>query len=285
MLAGYLNLIPIRINNFTGQQWVIKRGIIRMLIKNIDRLVGKLSTLNLVDSNGQLKFLINKKIINEKKSKVLLKGSISGFDPFRFKPNSINRAKIREDLNISIDAKVFLYVGRINVNKGLSIMAKALIKIIETYPNIIFLIVGPDEDNFSSQINFLFLNKPDNLRILPFADNPEHYMQASDIFCLLSNKEGFGSAVIEAAACGLPTIGSDIYGLQDSIDRDKTGYLIDRNNHKKLISIIQEIINNPEKLSQLSNAAINYANENFHQDKVTNKLVKQIDELVKKKKL
>ena len=45
----------------------------------------------------------------------------------------------------------------------------------------------------------------------------------SNIICLPSYREGFGSVVIEAAAVGLPSIVSNIYGLSDSIIKNKTG--------------------------------------------------------------
>ena len=48
-------------------------------------------------------------------------------------------------------------------------------------------------------------------------------MCASDIFVLPSYREGFGSTVIEAAACGVPSVVSDIYGLENSIVPNITG--------------------------------------------------------------
>ena len=50
-------------------------------------------------------------------------------------------------------------------------------------------------------------------------------MAAADVFCLPSYREGFGSVVIEAAAAGLPAIGSRIYGIIDAIEDGVTGLL------------------------------------------------------------
>ena len=45
-------------------------------------------------------------------------------------------------------------------------------------------------------------------------------MAAADIFCLPSYREGFGMAALEAGACGLPTVTSEIYGLSDAVGVD-----------------------------------------------------------------
>jgi glycosyltransferase involved in cell wall biosynthesis len=54
---------------------------------------------------------------------------------------------------------------------------------------------------------------------------PEHFMQASDVLCLPSYREGFGNVIIEAAACGLPCVGSRIYGITDAVEDGVTGCL------------------------------------------------------------
>ena len=50
-------------------------------------------------------------------------------------------------------------------------------------------------------------------------------MATADVFCLPSYREGFGTVIIEAAACGTPSIGSNIYGISDAILDKETGLL------------------------------------------------------------
>ena len=51
-------------------------------------------------------------------------------------------------------------------------------------------------------------------------------MSVSDVFCLPSYREGFGNVVIEAAAMGVPTVGTRIVGLVDSVVDGETGILV-----------------------------------------------------------
>jgi glycosyltransferase involved in cell wall biosynthesis len=63
-------------------------------------------------------------------------------------------------------------------------------------------------------------------RVVGLTPRPEDYLDASDVLILPSYREGFGTVVIEAAAMGRPTIGTNIYGLTDAIVDGKTGLLV-----------------------------------------------------------
>ena len=73
---------------------------------------------------------------------------------------------------------------------------------------------------------------------------PERYMAASDILALPSYREGFGSVIIEAAACGIPSVASRIYGLTDAIEDCKSGYLHEAGNVSDLTSKLMKLIEN-----------------------------------------
>ena len=55
----------------------------------------------------------------------------------------------------------------------------------------------------------------------------------ANVLCLPSHREGFGTVVIEAASCGLPTLASKIYGLYDSISENKTGFFHKKKQYKR----------------------------------------------------
>ncbi len=281
MFAGKIFFVPIRINNFTGQQWVIKKGIKKFIIKNLDKLTARLATINLVDGNSQRNFLIKNNIVSKNNSKVILEGSICGIDLNRFYPNKENGIIIRNKLNIPTKDTVFIYLGRVNKNKGIHKISHCLISMIKQKINITFLVVGPEEDKTIEEVKKIFKDYENNLKIVPFTHSPENYLQASDVFCTLSNKEGFGNSVIEAGACGLPSIGSNIYGLKDSIIHDKTGFLVNRDDKKEIEFYFRKFATDYSLINKMGENAKTRALKFFDQDIITKEFINILNELQK----
>lgn len=273
MLAGYLTKTPCRIHVFTGQVWATRVGLRRFILKRIDMLLAALSTHLLADSFSQKKFLVDENVVIPNKIKVLANGSISGVDLRRFKKNSKIRNEIRDELNVRKDELVFLFLGRLIPDKGIIDLIDAFMLALEKYSSIKLVIVGPDEANMRDQILLKMGSKSRYLQILNITEYPENYMNAADILCLPSYREGFGSVVIEAAAVGMPTIGSDIYGLSDAIEDGVTGILFPAQNSKALYSAMKELIIDSEKRSRLGINARLRAERLFSQDLVTSAYV------------
>ena len=65
----------------------------------------------------------------------------------------------------------------------------------------------------------------DRIFLFGYTAAPEHYMAAADVLCLPSYREGFGSVILEAAACNIPSIASRIFGITDAVVDGLTGCL------------------------------------------------------------
>ena len=244
-MAGWLAKTPIRIHWFTGQVWVLKSGIQRWLLKNLDRLVAKLNTSVLVDSPSQRDFLIEQGVISPAKSQVLGSGSIAGVDTERFRPNPEVRVVTRAELGIEDpNAPIILFVGRLNHDKGIDTLLQAFSSQ-AIQQNSYLLLVGPDEENYIPRIPELLGERQEYFRYIPFTTEPEKYMAASDIFCLPSLREGFGLAIIEAGSSGLPSVASRIYGITDSVREGETGLLIQSGSVGELIGGLNCLLKNP----------------------------------------
>ena len=226
MVAGLLAGVPVRIHWFTGQVWVTRKGSGRWLLKTLDRLLAACSTHLLVDSPSQSKFLIREGVIRQNQVTVLGQGSICGVDTDRFQPNSMSRSKIRENMGIADAAVVALSLGRLKSDKGIPELSSAFLLAAQQHADLHLLLAGPDEEGMRASVAHNLSTVADRIHFAGFTKEPETFMAAADFFILPSHREGFGASVIEAAACGIPTIGSRIYGLTDAIVDGETGLLI-----------------------------------------------------------
>jgi len=269
MLAGRLARIPVRIHTFTGQVWATRAGLSRMLLKNLDRLLVACATHVLVDSHSQKEFLPRERVVTPRKASVLAEGSISGADTTRFRPDLLLRKKVRSSLNITQDATVFVYVGRLKRDKGVLDLAAAFSQLCRANTNAYLLVVGPDEENLRPQIESRCDSCIGRLRFVDWTQTPEQYMASADVLCLPSYREGFGSVVIEAAACEVPSLASRIYGVTDAAVEGVTGVLHEPGNVEDLACGMARAVENPARRAAMGRAARVRAQKQFAADTLT----------------
>lgn len=223
-MAAWWCGVQIRLHMFTGQVWVTKKGLFRQVLKKMDSLIAACATHVLADSRSQMDFLVREDVVKGAKIAVLGEGSISGVNLTRFQPDSSVRQRVRDSLGFADNDVLALFVGRLNRDKGVLDLVQAFHEVSLRQPRLALLLVGPDEEDLAPELKRLVGNNP-RLRLLGPTPNPEEFMAGADFFCLPSYREGFGSVVIEAAACGLPAIASAIYGLTDAVEDGKSGCL------------------------------------------------------------
>jgi starch synthase len=138
---------------------------------------------------------------------------------------AINRAEARHHLNIPVEARVAVFHGRIQIQqKGLDILLDAWEKICQQRPDkdlrLLLVGTGSDADELSRQITVR------NLRGVIWINEYvrdrtaiQRYLSAADVYTLPSRKEGFPVAPLEAMACSLPIVASDVAGISDILEQ------------------------------------------------------------------
>lgn len=227
MLVGFLNGVPHRWHTFTGQLWITRNGINRKLLQAMDGLIVLTATQVFADSASQRTLLESEKVVKEGQINLLGFGSIAGVDFKRFHPDFANRKLIRKELGSTERACVFLFVGRLVKDKGVFDLLQAFTKLNFSESEAELWIVGPDEDGLLGELKKNTTGCIAPIRWLGSTTTPEHFMSASDVLVLPSYREGFGSVLIEAAACGIPTIAYKIPGVIDAVVDEFSGILVD----------------------------------------------------------
>lgn len=273
MIAAWLTRVPIRVHSFTGQVWVTRKGFTRWLLKAADKCIAAMATDVLVDSPSQRNFLIEHDVVTAKSSSVLGAGSICGVNIERFSPNKSVRKVVRSEFGTASDSFVCLYLGRLNRDKGILDLASAFAQVAGKHPKVELWVVGPDEADYFQQMKVLFGKTITQVKRTEYTDTPERIMQAADLFCLPSYREGFGSSVIEAAACSVPTLASKIYGLTDAVSEGRTGWMHKAGDFHDLGKQLERIVINPAELYLRGQAARKYAKMYFREEILTNAML------------
>ena len=280
MAAAWMANCPRRIHWFTGQVWITRAGLMRTLLKAADRMIARLATQVLVDSASQRDFLIAAGIVAASKSTVLSQGSICGVDPTRFRPDPAARERIRHSHGIPAGAVVFLYLGRINRDKGLLDLAQAFAAAGARHPDAHLLLVGPDEGNLRAELAGAAAACAGKLHNAGLTDRPQEYFAAADVFCLPSYREGFGTTIIEAAAAGVPSIGSRIYGISDAIIDGETGLLFEAGDAQQLALCISTLAGDASLRNRMGQKARERALRDFSAAVVTAALLEYYEKLL-----
>lgn len=280
-IASLLTFVPNRIHTFTGQVWATKKGFFKYALKLFDKLIVALNTNILVDSYSQQDFLINQKILSNSASFVLGSGSISGVDTIRFSPSLSQRKIIRDRLHIGDSNVVLLFLGRLKREKGVIKLAHAFKEVIKKNKNVTLLIVGQDEEDLKKELLISFNLCMDFVKFIDFTKNPEDYMNAADILILPSYREGFGNVIIESACCGIPSIVSNIYGLNDSVIDGETGLVTSDNSIESLQEAIAKLITNNNLRLKMGKKALARGVEFFSQELISLELINFYKRLLK----
>jgi glycosyltransferase involved in cell wall biosynthesis len=285
MIAASLAKVPSRLHIFQGEVWASRWGLGRRLLKSADTMTAFLSTHLLAVSHTERDFLVNEGVVPPFKINVLGAGSISGVDCNRFKPNREARDASRANLNIPLDATLLLFIGRITEDKGVFELVRVFSKLAKTKPKLFLALVGPDEDKITDNLQALVSPAHKRrLKIFGFTREPTAFIGASDILCLPSYREGFGTVALEAAACAVPVVGSDIHGLQDAVKDGQTGLLVPAGNEDALFEALTKLINNPDLRESLGKRARSRVLAHFDAEHVVNRYVKYFKGILSNKK-
>jgi glycosyltransferase involved in cell wall biosynthesis len=194
---------------------------------------------------------------------VLAKGSVSGVDTGRFRPNPIAREEVRIEIGVGPQDVVALFCGRLTRDKGLLELMAAMRELRNSLPELHVAVLGFEEGNFLTLMRHTAGLAADRLHALGFSPIPERYMAAADFLVLPSHREGFGLTVVEAAACGTPSIGTRIHGLTDAIIDRETGLLVPPRDAKALARSMMELVSDPQLRRRLGSSAMHRVRRDF----------------------
>ncbi len=171
---------------------------------------------------------------------------------------------------------IILFVGNMSkthMHKGVDILIKSLKNIQKNIPNVILVAVGSgDAIPIYENIAISSGVKEDVVFVGHVTDQelPKYYAGANVLVLpSTSEAEGFGMVIMEAAACGTPSVGSRVGGIPYAIVNNDTGVLIEQSSVDDLAKGISNLLNSPDKLKKLGVNAANRAKKDYGWDSLS----------------
>jgi glycosyltransferase involved in cell wall biosynthesis len=190
----------------------------------------------------------------------------NGVDLKRFHPilSSNDKQKLRAKLNLPAEIPIVIFVGSIIARKGVDTLLKSWRIVSEQNPNTLLLLVGPTAREYS-QYSLTYhtyveklltkMSAPNKIIMTGQVSNVVDYLKSSDIFVFTSLNEGMPNAVLEAYSCGLPCVLTMFDGLEESLGKPNSHYILAERNPLKIANAILDLLSHPEKASRLGREA------------------------------
>jgi len=214
----------------------------------------------------------------------------NGVDVDVFKPvNEETRQNARKKLGIQGEP-VILYVGHLSPRKGLQYLLRAAPKVIAKFPKATFVFLG-GTPKFVKRTDYqkIWIDLAANLGIsrnIIFAGEVRHrnavnFYAASDAFVFPTLYEGLAKALLEAMACGLPVVATNVGGNPDVITHGETGLLIEPDNVDQLADALIKVLSEPSLARDMGLRARGIMEKHFTWKVAARKIMAIYEEMLK----
>ena len=139
--------------------------------------------------------------------------------------------------------------------------------------NLFYTIVGSGKLENELQKLIVELGLKKHVKLLGYRKDIKELLDAADVFCFPSRREGLGLAAIEAMACGLPLITSNIHGINDYSVNGITGYTCSPNDVEGFAHSILKLVSDPKMRRKFGT---------YNQEKARNYDIRNVTEKMKK---
>jgi glycosyltransferase involved in cell wall biosynthesis len=180
-----------------------------------------------------------------------------------FVPSEINGAKMRAQLGILPDEFVLICAARLSEQKGIDILLRAVARVLRDGVQCKLIIVGdgPLRDQLRKQAQELDLSGAVSFE--GFQSDIRPYLQAGSAFVLTSHMEGLPLSIVEAMACGLPCIVTDVGGNAEAVIHRIHGMVVPPGSAEATADAISYVVTHPQECARMSRMARERACEAF----------------------
>ena len=242
---------------FTAKSWL------RWLASLGYRLSLGLGNMTIFQNNDDYNLFIDQGWTKQENSTLIIS---SGVDIVKFKPSSKCKTSNKTKFKI-------LLVSRLIWQKGIREYIESAKLVIKQIPSAHFILAGEIDSKHPDAVPNSWLEQVSHegiVEYIGYVDNLPELLLDIDLLIIPSYyREGVPRVILEAASCGIPTIGADVPGTREAINDGKTGFLVPPRDSDALAKQIVEVLKNHQLRVMLGKAARRKAEEQFDQRLIT----------------
>jgi len=260
ILAAKLAGIPVIISSRRNEGYWLNAVELAVL-----KLLNPLVTSFLANSESIKKFVRVKEGVPEEKIEVIY----NGFDSSKFPSKTLGfRKEYRQKLMLKPNVPIVIMVANLRPVKAIDQFLKSAQIVLQSKPDVHFLIVGdgPEKHKLQQLSNELNISK--NVIFLGKRDDIPEILVSSDIGVLSSVSEGLSNSIIEYMAAGLPVVCTEVGGNAELVVHDVNGFLVPPQKPEVLANALLKLLDDPKMIDQFGKESLRRAHKYFSLEKM-----------------
>ncbi len=279
MVAAWAARVPHRIYLVTGLRFETTHGILRFILKTMERITCLCATKVIPEGDG-VKDTLRREKITRKPLQKIHHGNINGIDleHYAHTPEVVQRAT---EIRDGSEDFTFIFIGRMVRDKGINELVAAFDRLNREIPATKLLLVGKFEDELDPvlpETKQMIENNP-KIEFAGYQNDVRPFLVASDVAVLPSYREGFPNVVIQAGAMGLAQIVTDINGCNEVVVDGRNGLIVPKQNEEALYEAMRRLATDRELTARMAASAREMVATRFRQEEVWDVLLKMYKSL------
>ena len=178
----------------------------------------------------------------------------NGVDCDRFRPEANAARLLREELALPIDSQLVGIVAALRSEKNHLMLVRSAAKMKDSHPNLNWVVVGdgPTRTEIESLADDLGVR--DRVHLLGTRHDTPSILAGLDVFTLCSLNEASPVSILEALACQVPVVASDVGSISESVVENETGNLFPSEDEQAMVAAISRLLDHPEQRAVMGRA-------------------------------
>ena len=279
MVAAVLCRVPNRIYTVTGLRFETTQGVLRFVLKTMERITCLCATKVIPEGDGVKSILLRERITRKPMQKVF-NGNINGVDLEWYDRTESVMQRASEVRGDSTDF-TFVFIGRIVRDKGVNELVEAFSRLANERSDVRLMLVGRFEDDLDPlpQHTKKQIESNERISFVGYQSDVRPYLVASDVLVLPSYREGFPNVVLQAGAMGLPVIVTDVNGSDEAICSGVNGVIVPKYSSEVLYCAMSDMVSDRDATANMAAVAREMVASRFDQKDVWAALANMYKEL------